>query len=111
MAKRVMNEQVFQERFAQLLIRISALPDEQKLGLAVPAAAPNAQDEEVNRAVNELQESIDFLRLSVKYLMFDLEATRRENGYLRRLLEQATENKCDAEEREDNFYRDEDDEF
>ena len=61
--------------------------------------------------MNELQESIDFLRLSVKYLMFDLEATRRENGYLRRLLEQATENKCDAEEREDNFYRDEDDEF
>ena len=102
-----MNEQVFQERFAQLLIRISALPDEQKLGLAVPAAAPNAQDEEVNRAVNELQESIDFLRLSVKYLMFDLEATRRENGYLRRLLEQATQQDRNHEDCEDNYYRDE----
>lgn len=106
-----MNEQVFQERFAQLLIRISALPDEQKLGLAVPAAEPNAQDDEVHRAVTELQDSIDFLRLSVKYLMFDLEATRRENGYLRRLLQQATEDKCDAEEREDNFYRDDEDEY
>jgi len=35
-----------------------------------------------------LQESIDFLRLGIKYLLFDLEATRRENGYLRKMLEQ-----------------------
>ena len=27
--------------------------------------------------------------MSVKYLVFDLEATRRENSYLRKLLEQA----------------------
>ena len=36
----------------------------------------------------KLQESLDYLRLSVKYLVFDLEATRRENAYLRRLVEQ-----------------------
>ena len=34
-----------------------------------------------------LQESIDFLRLGIKYLLFDLEATRRENSYLRKMLE------------------------
>lgn len=34
-----------------------------------------------------LEEALDYLRLQVKYLMFDLEATRRENGYLRRMLE------------------------
>jgi len=38
--------------------------------------------------VGELQESLDYLRLSVKYLVFDLEATRRENEYLRKLIEQ-----------------------
>lgn len=32
-------------------------------------------------------ESIDRLRLQLKYLMFDLEATRRENRYLRQMLE------------------------
>ena len=31
--------------------------------------------------------SLDHLRLSVKYLVFDLEATRRENQYLRKLLD------------------------
>ena len=40
-------------------------------------------------AIAELQESLDYLRLSVKYLVFDLEATRRENAYLRRLVEQS----------------------
>jgi hypothetical protein len=35
-----------------------------------------------------LQESIDFVRLSIKYMLFDLEATRRENQELRRLLDE-----------------------
>lgn len=34
-----------------------------------------------------LEEILDYLRLQVKYVVFDLEATRRENGYLRRMLE------------------------
>ena len=55
-----MNEQVFQERFAQLLKRIHALPDDQKVGLAVPAANPKGHEAEVTRAVTELQDSLDF---------------------------------------------------
>ena len=35
----------------------------------------------------ETEDSIRILELHVKYLMFDLEATRRENKYLRQLLE------------------------
>jgi len=33
------------------------------------------------------QESLDYLRVCIKYQLFDLEATRRENAYLRKLLE------------------------
>ncbi len=44
--------------------------------------------ERIQEAVSELQEALDYLRLSVKYLVFDLEATRRENAYLRRLIEE-----------------------
>lgn len=46
------------------------------------------RQEKLKRTVGTLQESLDQLRLSVKYLVFDLEATRRENVYLRRLLSQ-----------------------
>jgi hypothetical protein len=35
-----------------------------------------------------VQQSLEFLRLKVQYVLLDLEATRRENGYLRRMLEQ-----------------------
>ena len=44
--------------------------------------------ERLRQTVSSLQESLDYLRLSIKYLVFDLEATRRENGYLRKMLEE-----------------------
>ncbi len=33
------------------------------------------------------EETLEVLRLQIKYLLFDLEATRRENRYLRQMLE------------------------
>ncbi len=37
-------------------------------------------------SISSLQESLDYLRLCIKYQIFDLEATYRENEYLRRLV-------------------------
>ena len=34
-----------------------------------------------------IEDTLDQLRLQIKYLMFDLEATRRENKYLRQMIE------------------------
>jgi predicted nucleic acid-binding Zn-ribbon protein len=45
-----------------------------------------ARYETLRRTAQALQESIDSLRVSVKYLVFDLEATRRENADLRTQL-------------------------
>jgi len=42
----------------------------------------NAKKETVS-----VQESVDDLRVCMKYLLFDLDATRRENLYYKRLLE------------------------
>ena len=41
---------------------------------------------EFAKSISALQESLDYLRICVKYMVFDLEATRRENEYLRALL-------------------------
>ena len=38
-------------------------------------------------AENCIDESFDCMRLQLKYLLFDLEATRRENRYLRQMLD------------------------
>ncbi len=37
--------------------------------------------------VDAVQDSLEYLRISVKYILFDLEATRRENKYLREILD------------------------
>ncbi len=93
-----MNEQEFQEKFTQLLDRISDLPPEQQACMEQLAEATQRRRDRLNHSVSELQESLDFLRLSVKYLVFDLEATRRENTYLRQLLDQATRNQSQSHE-------------
>jgi len=81
-----MDEISFQDKMNQILERIRELP-----GASSAAAADGAEArrERVQSSVNELQDALDYLRLSVKYLVFDLEATRRENAYLRRMIEQS----------------------
>ena len=40
------------------------------------------------KKAEEAEELLNYLRLNIKYVLFDLESTRRENKYLRNLLEQ-----------------------
>lgn len=42
----------------------------------------------LQQSVDKLQDLLDFLRICIKYQLFDLEATRRENRYLRKMLEE-----------------------
>ncbi len=45
-------------------------------------------DPVMRQRLHEMRDALDTLRLSVKYLAFDLEATRRENSILRKELSQ-----------------------
>ena len=95
-----MDENTFQKKMAELIERIRELPgSESKATQAETSETPGGQ--ELQTSLGELQESLDYLRLSVKYLVFDLEATRRENAYLRRLVEQANQERNQAREPED----------
>ena len=73
-----------------ILDRIRELPGNRGVEAADGA---EARRDRVQTSMNELQEALDYLRLSVKYLVFDLEATRRENNYLRRIIEQSNRNR------------------
>ena len=87
-----MNEKEFQSKLAELMGEISTLPVTERQKLERLADETRERHERLRQTVSNLQESLDYLRLSIKYLVFDLEATRRENGYLRRMLEESTEN-------------------
>lgn len=83
-----MDEATFQNRLSELISEIESLPDGERDKLRSLAAETKKRHEDIRKTVNSLHDSIDCLRLSIKYLLFDLEATRRENEYLRKMLEQ-----------------------
>jgi septal ring factor EnvC (AmiA/AmiB activator) len=101
-----MDEQNFQARIAELMSKIRNLPDDERTRLERIVDEARRGRERIQASVTELQESLDHLRLSIKYLVFDLEATRRENAYLRKLVEQA--NRDEGPKRGDRQERDED---
>ena len=82
-----MTENEFQSKLGELLTQIDTLPESERPKLETLAAESRKRHEKMKQTIGELQESLDYLRLSVKYLVFDLEATRRENKYLRSLIE------------------------
>lgn len=87
-----MNESDLQRKLGELMGEISTLPPAERAKLEKAADENIDRQERLRKTVNSLQESLDYLRLSIKYLVFDLEATRRENKYLRRMLEESTGN-------------------
>lgn len=82
-----MDETTFQKKLAELVAQIENLPEGERERLRELAAETKQRHEDIKRSVRSLQENIDFLRMGIKYMLFDLEATRRENGQLRKLLE------------------------
>ena len=101
-----MDEQSFQDKFAELINKINKLPEEQRARLEKLAEETRDRRQRIQQSVGQLQESMDHLRLSVKYLVFDLEATRRENAYLRRLVGQMNRDKNKQQDQDndnDNF--------
>ena len=88
-----MDEATFQKKLGELVKEIGTLPPSQRKRLEVLAEETKQRHMELKKSVLSLQDSLDYLRLSIKYLLFDLEATRRENSYLRQLLEDSENNK------------------
>jgi len=86
-----MDEATFQKKLAELVEEIGGLPPAERGKLAALAEETRERHKKLKATVSNLQSSIDYLRLSIKYLLFDLEATRRENNYLRKMLEEGPE--------------------
>ena len=78
------DEHTFDRRMSALLQQLAALPE--GLESSFPEGEGAARKEKVRIALDNLQSSMDWLRVSVKYLVFDLEATKRDNERLRGLL-------------------------
>lgn len=83
-----MNDANFREKLFELMKDIDGVtkPEKDKV-IRLTRKAKNSQDM-LQLKLSNLQQSLDSLRLGLKYLIFDLEATRRENTDLRKRLNQ-----------------------
>lgn len=82
-----MEDAEFNKRIKALLISLNELPDsefKEKLKAQAKHVIENRMGGQ--RALSSFQESLGLLRVHMKYVMFDLEATRRENEQLKERL-------------------------
>ena len=84
----LMDETNLEDKLNELVKEFGETADPQHKKLAQLAMQAQANRKKLEKSINSLQESLDYLRVCIKYQVFDLEATRRENQYLRKLLEE-----------------------
>ena len=82
-----MSNVSLEQRLSGLLKEIDSISGSHKEKLVLLAKRADNAHEKLNKNVNSLQEALDMLRIVIKYQCFDLEATRRENAVLKKLLE------------------------
>lgn len=73
-------------KLEELINDINDVPLPQREKLLELARKTDQCHRQLKDSITRLQGSLDCLRLSVKYLIFDLEATRRENAKLKKSL-------------------------
>ena len=83
-----MDETKLEDKLNELVKEFGGALNPQNRKLAMLAKQAQDNHKKLQRSINSLQESLDYLRVCIKYQLFDLEATRRENEYLRKLLEE-----------------------
>ncbi len=76
------------EKLERLINDIGSVPLPQRDKLMELANKTGKCHKQLTESISRLQGSLDGLRLSVKYLIFDLEATRRENVELKKSLDE-----------------------
>jgi ATP phosphoribosyltransferase regulatory subunit HisZ len=82
-----MDDAELENKLNELVKEFGEGPDSQRAKLAKLAEQAKAKREQLEESIDSLHELLDYLRVCIKYQSFDVEATRRENAYLRKLLE------------------------
>lgn len=81
------NEEKFEKRLAELLDEIGEYPNALLKKETGHEACREKPSNQTSKALYSIQQSIDDMRICIKYLLFDLDATRRENVYFKKLLD------------------------
>ena len=81
-----MKEEKVEGKLNELIKNFEAAEGRGHRKPANPAGKAHDSHSKLQKNVDSLQETLNHLRLCIKYQLFDLEATRRENKRLRKML-------------------------
>lgn len=83
-----MTDDEFNEKLRELIHEIANLPPNRQKQLAPLIEETKARHKAIRKNADKVTRSLNDLRICLKYLLFDLEATRRERDELRKQLDQ-----------------------
>ena len=81
-----MTDKEFQDHMANVRAKLAALPASQRARLAPLVEETERRQRLLQDNAERVRSALDDWRVQLKYLLFDNEATRRENKDLRRRL-------------------------
>jgi hypothetical protein len=83
----LMERSEIEKKLNEMVKELGGAVDPQSMKLVMMAKQARESHAKLRKSLDGLQESMDYLRICIKYQTFDLEATRRENAYLKKILE------------------------
>lgn len=94
-----MKEEEFNSEIDRLtdIIQHGNISEKKKVELRKLREETKQQHKTLKDTMRQLQDSLDTLRLCIKYVLFDLEASRREIKYLKNLLNGDNNEKDDGQ--------------
>lgn len=83
-----MDKTSFESKVNELVKEVGGVVEPQYKKLTMLCTKDRNGHRQLQKKLDQIAESLDYLRICIKYQIFDLEATRRENKYLRKMLEE-----------------------
>jgi len=97
-----MNEEVFNKKLRELINKIAQLPPEKQKELAPLVDETKTRQEQLKANMDRIGGSLRDLSICIQYVLFDLEATKRERDELQSIIDKDEDeddrpNKADGE--------------
>ena len=96
-----MDDDTFNRRLQELIQEIACLPPDQRKQLVPIVEETKQRHEDIKQSVDKVTRSLTDLRILLKYVLFDLEATKRERDKLKKMIDNQSSTDDEDDDRPD----------
>lgn len=92
-----MNEEEINQKLRELILEINSLPTDKKKKLEPLIEETTKRHEDIKKNFSKITDSFENLRICLKYILFDLEATKRERDLYKNQLDNRSSQDAEGE--------------